>query len=228
MLEQAGFETIHSPVMGIEFEPNDIDLSRIAALAFTSANGLRAFEKSSGVRDLPVFAVGTTTAQAAHEAGFQQIIAAGGDVAQLSDIIGMRQDLIPRGKTVLHVAGTHRKGDLAAALGAQGIDCVRLQLYRAGPVTRISHELKEALLDDRRASLCVSLFSPRSADLFIGQLNSADLSEAVRDCVCLCLSPAVAEAAGKLIWRDILVSEKTDSAAMISLLSASMLGTNNI
>src|SRR5438552_1958740 len=56
------------------------DLEGIQALLFTSANGARAFAATVARRDLPVFAVGEATAEAARLLGFANVASAGGAV----------------------------------------------------------------------------------------------------------------------------------------------------
>lgn len=54
-----------------------------AALAFTSANGVRAFAALSAARDRPAFCVGDATAAAAKAVGYLDVRSAGGDVDAL-------------------------------------------------------------------------------------------------------------------------------------------------
>src|SRR5262245_38438369 len=66
-----GHEAVVAPLLAVRMIPDvSIDLRGVAALAFTSANGVRAFADASGERGLKVFAVGAATASAARAAGF--------------------------------------------------------------------------------------------------------------------------------------------------------------
>ncbi|MEI7573965.1 MAG: uroporphyrinogen-III synthase, partial [Phenylobacterium sp.] len=58
-----------------------------AVLAFTSANGVRAFARLTPRRDLKAWCVGTATAGAARVAGFVDLVAGGGDVEALARVI---------------------------------------------------------------------------------------------------------------------------------------------
>lgn len=74
------------------------DLSDVAALAFTSVNGVAAFAALSPARDRPVFTVGDATAAAAWEAGFAGVRSADGalpDLARLIDASGVGPILVP-------------------------------------------------------------------------------------------------------------------------------------
>ena len=65
-----GHEAIVAPLLAVRaLDDVHVDLNGVAALAFTSANGVRAFSDICGERSLRVFAGGAATAQAARAAG---------------------------------------------------------------------------------------------------------------------------------------------------------------
>jgi uroporphyrinogen-III synthase len=105
-----------------------IPLDGIGALAFTSANGVRAFAARSPERMLRVFAVGEATAKAARAAGFAEVLASDGDVAALAErIIARRRDIPGQ---VLHPGAAEAAGDLTGLLEAAGVAARRLVVYR--------------------------------------------------------------------------------------------------
>jgi uroporphyrinogen-III synthase len=105
-----------------------IDLSDIAALAFTSAQGVRAFAALSEAR-LPAFTVGEATAEAARAAGFAEVQSADGDVAALGALIARA-----RPGPVLHAGTRHPAGDLVGDLTTRGLPARALALYDTFPV----------------------------------------------------------------------------------------------
>lgn len=122
------------PVVGAK-----VDLDGVAALAFSSANGVRAFAAASPARDLRVFAVGAATAQSAKAAGFRAVLSTDGDVAALADGIALRAREL-RG-VVLHPGATETAGDLAGALAGRGVEVRPLTLYETLPVTLAPDQL---------------------------------------------------------------------------------------
>jgi len=88
----AGFAAVVSPLLtrDPDFRAPEVPLDDVAALAFTSVNGL-AFARLTPRRDWPVFAVGDRTAEAARRAGFTDVVSAatstGGDAAALAERI---------------------------------------------------------------------------------------------------------------------------------------------
>lgn len=101
------------------------DLTGVAALAFTSRNGVEAFAALSGERDLPVFAVGDATAAAARTAGFASVHSAAGALGDLA----RRLEEAALGP-VLAPGALEPSGDLAALLAGR-VEVRRLPVYRA-------------------------------------------------------------------------------------------------
>jgi len=161
-----GHDPVVAPLLAVQMLPDvAVDLHGVAALAFTSANGVRAFADASGERALKVFAVGAATAQAARQAGFKSVLSADGDVEALAEGIAVRRGEL-RG-AVLHPGAAEPAGDLAGALEKHGVDARRLILYETAPV-QLADEAAEAL------GRCdaVLLHSPRAAQVLAKLLRA--------------------------------------------------------
>ncbi|HSV01823.1 MAG TPA: uroporphyrinogen-III synthase [Phenylobacterium sp.] len=176
-----GHDAVVAPLLAVRpVEAVEVDLRGVAALAFTSANGVRAFAEHSGERRLQVFAVGAATAQAARAAGFRTVLSADGDVDALAEGIAARRKEL-RG-VVLHPGAAEPAGDLAGALDKHGVAARRLVLYETGPVELDPAEAQALVKAD--AAL---LHSPRAAKALAAvlkahpapQLRALGLSKAV-------------------------------------------------
>jgi len=196
-----GATSIWSPVMAIRLHDKAASIEPGEALAFTSANGVRAFERASAERDFEVFAVGEATARAARHAGFGAVEVADGDVDSLANLIA-KTKASPR---ILHLAGADRAGDLVGALQARGVEARRLVLYDAAPIADLSDEARGALVTEPH-HCAVGLFSARSARVFMAQITRAGVEDALSNALLLALSPAVAAAAAPACWRRVLVA----------------------
>lgn len=211
-----GYRPLIAPLMRIDFlDPGDQALlEATGALAFTSANGVRAYIHHSNRRDLAVFAVGERTGELARDAGFRDVHVAGGNVDLLSEMIARTRT--PGEGPILHVTGTERAGDLAKALTDGGFEVRRLVLYSARAVDDLPKEVETALkgcmLD------AVVFFSPRTARLAVDLIGKSGLAGAVNAVTALCLSENVRTEAEKLVWRDCCVSERPESGALIDRL----------
>jgi uroporphyrinogen-III synthase len=211
LCRENGLAPVLCPLMEVVFETAAVDLTGVGALAFTSANGVRAYLANSDDKTLPVFAVGEATARTAADAGFKEVKTAGGDVEALAGLIaGHRESL---SGTVLHIAGAARAGDLIAALEAQHIAARRMTLY-----TMHEAEALPAAALSLAAADWVALFSPRTAALFAKLVERAGAGERFGNMRAACLSDAVAEAAGAMAWRSVHVARARNAAAMIALM----------
>lgn len=176
-----GHEAVIGPLLAVQMLTDAVvDLRGVAALAFTSANGVRAFADASGERGLKVFAVGAATALAARKAGFKSVLSADGDVAALAEGIAVRRGEL-RG-AILHPGALEPAGDLAGALESHRIETRRLILYETVPV-EVASEAVEALSrcdavllhSARAAQVLAQLLKPHPAP----RLRALGLSKAV-------------------------------------------------
>ena len=134
-----GHEALVAPLLAVRLlDGVGIDLAGVAALAFTSANGVRAFAEKCPERSLRVFAVGAATAQAARAVGFKSVLSADGDVDALAEGIGQRRGELKG--AVLHPGALEPAGDLAGSLERHGVEARRLILYETGAVKLTAEE----------------------------------------------------------------------------------------
>jgi len=143
-LQAEGFHAIASPMLALARLPAALpDLSGVAHLIFTSANGVRFFAEATDTRTMKAWCVGPSTAAAAREAGFAGVHEGHGDAGDLSD------DMIaalPAGTTgILHVANAAAAGDLVARLKAAGLPAGFLALYETQPSDDLSPGAEAAL-----------------------------------------------------------------------------------
>ncbi|WP_374467806.1 uroporphyrinogen-III synthase [Phenylobacterium sp.] len=161
-----GHEALVAPLLAVKtLDDVEIDLAGVAALAFTSANGVRAFADKSGDRSLKVFAVGAATAAAARAAGFRSVLSADGDVDALAEGIAARRGELKG--AVLHPGAAEPAGDLAGTLEKHGVEARRLVLYETGPVSLSDGQVETLIRAD--AAL---VHSPRAAQVLAKVLKA--------------------------------------------------------
>lgn len=214
-LQELGHTIVLAPVLEIRFLPGvPIRLDGVQALLATSANGVRAFASICEERRLPLFAVGSATAQTAREAGFAQVEEAGGNATALAELTAAR--LEPASGALLHAAGNVVKDVLQSRLEAAGFAVRRVVLYRADPVSTLDSIAEQALSGGNLDG--VILHSPRSARHFVQLVQQARLGSACAELCAFCLSAEVAEAIAELTWREVRIAAGTDLESMLALL----------
>lgn len=173
------------------------DLTGVAALVFTSANGVAAFAALTPDRSRPVFTVGDATAQAARAAGFARVRSASGDLDRLAAL------LIAQGPAVgpLLVPGAREPaGDLPALLRGR-VEARALPVYEAvGTGAATPDAFDAVLVHSARAGRALSALGP-----FAGQ-------------AALALSAAAAEPLGDRSGLVIRIAPTPDETALLAAL----------
>ena len=167
-----------SPLMRIQTLPVEIDLGNAKALAFTSANGVRSFANATKDRSLTAYCVGNATAEVAKEQGLK-VVSADGDASDLIRLLASVQG------PILHPRGTQAAVDLAQELRQSGHQASDVVLYSQQPQA-LSQPAKRLLAS--QIPVAVPLFSPRTAENFVQQISTEQLS----DVTLICISDTVA------------------------------------
>lgn len=142
-LRRLGHTALVQPLLAAEaVGAGPIDLSGVAALAFTSGQAVAAFAARSPERSLPVFTVGAATARRARAAGFARVEALGGDVGAMAPLLAARAG----GGLVLHLAAAQPAGDLAGDLARRGA-AVRTEVVYRTIARRPSERFLKRLAD---------------------------------------------------------------------------------
>lgn len=188
-----GHEPVVAPVLEVRPLEARIDLADVAALAFTSRNGVEAFARLSQRRDLPVFAVGDATAEAARAQGFAAVRSAAGDVEALANLIDAGPALCP--------TAAEPAADLAAMLKARGVPARSIAVYETVP-----------LHPDAPAVDAVLIHSPKAARI-VGTLVDPSANR-----LYLCISDKAAQPLRNAGHQNVLSARFPDEAGLLKLL----------
>ncbi len=202
-----GHQAVIAPVLKVVAVAGGVDLEGVGALAFTSANGVRAFADRCPSRELPVFAVGAATARAAETARFSAITSADGDVSDLAVLIASSAEGIQG--AILHPGATEPAGDLIGELGRRGVAARALALYETLPMA-----VPTAVLDRIAALDGVLIHSPR-AGARVAEILRAASAQAL---TAYCLSSQVSATLTGLDLGGVAVAPLPNEEALLSLL----------
>lgn len=215
LLAARGHETIVAPLLRVEFRRGaDIDLKGVQAILATSANGVRALAQRTGRRDVPVFAVGPQTAQAAQALGFNTVKNADGDAAALAQAVPNWAS--PQAGALLHAAGADAPEKLAEALTASGFQVRSEVLYDVVEVGTMPANAADEIAANRIDT--VLLFSPRSARVFVQCLQAAGLAQHANRMIAGCISRATAAELAPLTMKDIRIAARPNQASLLNCL----------
>ncbi|GAB4149788.1 MAG: uroporphyrinogen-III synthase [Sphingomonadales bacterium] len=218
-LRRAGHRPLIAPVLRIELASRAPDWGAVDGLLLTSAQAARALAKMPGLaRDLPVFAVGAKTAQAARAAGFGAVWAARGDAASLARLVRDHAGA-KAGWHLAHACGEVTRSHALDDLAEGGIRVSRHVVYRAVAVQRLPRAAGQALAAG--AVDWLLLYSPRSAEIFFSLVEQAGLSATIAELRIGCLSAAVAAAIGARRVGQIVVASEPSEPSLLNAVGLS-------
>jgi uroporphyrinogen-III synthase len=213
-LQSQGHQTLLAPLLRIEWLAADFGPGPWDGVIMTSANAARALSNHP-CRDellgLKLFAVGRTTAQAAHACGFRDVISADGDVSNLLDLL--TRSPLHAGR-LLYLAGADRSVDLSAASAPAGMHVDTVEVYRAVVETQLPAKVEAAFAAQEIDG--VLHFSPRTATAFV--TAAASVAPTALALPQFCLSAAVAKPLQAAGARDLRVAARPDEAALLELI----------
>jgi len=223
-LRQRGLDVLLAPMLQFEALPIRADDEAIyAGVIVTSSNALRAVRSHplcGRLIDLPVYAVGARTADAARSAGFANVRSADGDVAALRTLITGAVPKRGRKTPLLYLSGSDIRGDLVAGLSSNGIAVTPLVVYRMIPVAELTEAARNGLAGQTIAA--VLHYSPRSAAAFVAAIRGAALEIAGLATLQVCLSEAVARVLREAGATRLVVAEKPQETALLDALGRAL------
>lgn len=202
----AGVSVVISPLLEIAPTHAAFDLSGYQGVIFTSAHAVGCVDMGNG---LNAYCVGARTAEVAQARGWDVKL-----VAQTAD------DLVSKingaAGPLLHIAGAHRRGEVAGRLTALGIRTDVTIVYEQLPQTLSAVALE---LLNSSAQIIAPLFSPRTAAIFADQVPSTAELHIVA------MSEAVASALGKIVPKTLMIAPAPTGAEMRRSVENLLLGT---
>ncbi|MCA1384956.1 MULTISPECIES: uroporphyrinogen-III synthase [Bradyrhizobium] len=195
------------------------------AVLVTSANAIRAIAPQLpdlGLLELPLFAVGEHTAAAAREAGFAEVIVAGGDAASLRDKVMQSacDKVLKKNSTLLYLAGADLSRDLGGELGAEGFRVVTQTTYRMAPVKHLPREVCEGFA--AHGIEAVLHYSRRSARAFLDAARDEGVEISALAIPHCCLSETVAGVLRDAGASQVLVAATPDETALFDTLERAL------
>lgn len=203
-----------SPLIGIEFLVESLDLGGARGIVFTSANAVDAAAAATADRTLLCHCVGEATAAAARNAGWHAR-----NCGANSDELVTALAADPPPAPLLHLSGRHTRGDIASRLSHLGIPTRSLAVYDQ-PLLPLSSEALAVLAAED--PVIAPIFSPRTARHF------ADLVFASAPLHVIGLSEAVVEPLKNRQLASLEVAETPDASAMIRAIASRLDGMSRV
>jgi uroporphyrinogen-III synthase len=225
-LRAQGFEVLPAPMLRFEAVAfHDDSDARYSAVIVTSTNALRAAEGQPGMArllELPLFAVGARTAEAAREIGFRNVVSADGDATALRELTlaRVRGKTLKKAGTLLYLAGADLARDLAGELGQCGFNVATQTTYRMAPIPNLPREVCDAFAAN--GVQAVLHYSRRSARAFLEAARSGGVEISALAIPQCCLSEAIAAVVRDAGATQVMVARAADEKALFETLGRAL------
>lgn len=217
-LAELGHEAELSPLFETEFVATaPLPIEGVQAVIATSRNAVRAMQRDKNfetLKKLPLFAVGTATAQLAEEFGFENIHVGEGTAEKLAPVIASSCN--KEDGALLHPAGEKLAWDLKGALEVNGFTVLQPVVYRSLEIVRLP---ESTILAIRNGTLDgVILMSPETAKHFIKLVGDEGLEKEAGKLAYFCLSGSVVKRLEALTGIRVQVANRPTQDDVLALI----------
>lgn len=205
-LAELGHASLIAPVLQASpiFGPPS---SRPDAIVFTSAHGVANHPFDRSWSELPVFAVGDSTARIAEHCGYSNVRSAKGAVEDLQRLIAIS---LPRPARVIHFGAREPAGDLQDYLVRSGYESEHCVVYETSDSSRMHRRVALTALPAFDAIL---IHSPKAARRVAEIVARHDWNGIV-----FCISRTCAEEFGGLSRLSVRVALRPNETSLIELI----------
>ena len=216
-LRALGWKPVCLPLTEISPLPAELFAGcKFDAVAIPSANAIRYARPTllRALADLPVFAVGQRTAEAATEAGLAVRMVGPGDGQGLASLMAPG---LARGSRVVYLCGRVRTRGFEETLHAAGIEVMPVEIYDTAVLHYSDDELGAALGSE--ALDAVLLYSRVAAIAFAGLTDRSVMLPLLTEGVFVCMSQRVAKPLLPNREGQVRIAATPDEEAMLARLA---------
>ena len=200
--QSLGHEVTHMPLISIEgIKYEDLNFSDFKGIIFTSSNAIKFLYTKSIDKKINCFCVGSATESKAKSIGFQNVIAADGNVNNLKELI--LQNFNSSDGKLLYVSGEIISNDLDQILIFEGYNVKRIINYTANPVEKFSDTFIEKL--KLKIPEIVYIYSQNSAISFLNLIKNYELVNLWMDTNLMCIGEKTSAVLNEIKWKKIFL-----------------------
>jgi len=200
--QSLGHQVSHLPLIRIEkVNYKEINLSEYGGIVFTSANAVKFLDTEKLDKNIKCFCVGNTTEKKARSAGFQNTIAAEGNVANLKELIIQAHEF--KNKELLYISGEAISVDLDQQLLSEGFKVKRIINYK------VIHNKKfdDKFVNQLKLNMpdMVYVYSQNSASSFLNFIKVYQTETLWMNTNLLCIGEKTSSILNEIKWKKIFL-----------------------
>ena len=200
--QSLGHQVSHIPLLKIESKNyENINYSGYGGIIFTSANAVKFLDSNKIDKNIMCFCVGGTTEKKARSVGFQNTIAAEGNVLNLKELI--IQNYLYKNKPLLYISGEIISFDLDQQLLKDGYLVKRIINYRV----KHNQTFNENFVKELKSNLpdIVYLYSQNSALSFLNFIKINQIENLWMNTNLMCIGEKTSSILNEIKWKKIFL-----------------------
>ena len=197
-----GHQVSHLPLLSInKIEYEQINFSDYKAIIFTSANAIKFLDLKNIDKNLLCFCVGSATEKKARSVGFQNVIAADGNVENLKELV--LQNFDQKDGKLVYISGQEISFDLDQQLSREGYEIKRIANYKTNHIQKFDEnfvkELKLKIPD------MVYVYSQNSAESFLNFIKIYQSQSLWMNTNLMCIGEKTSSILNEIKWKKIFL-----------------------
>ena len=197
-----GHQVSNLPLLRIvKLDYEQIEFLDYRGIIFTSANAVKFLDVKSINKNLPCFCVGSATEKKARNAGFQNVIAAEGNVSNLKELV--LQNFDKKDGKLIYVSGETISVDLEQQLVREGYNIKRIVNYRS------THNQKfdESFVEELKLKIpdMVYVYSQNSALSFLNFIKINQSENYWMNTNLMCIGEKTSSILNEIKWKKIFL-----------------------
>jgi len=197
-----GHQVSHLPLLNIDrMNHEQINFLDFKGIIFTSANAVKFLDSKTINKNLPCFCVGSATEKKARSAGFQNVIAAEGNVENLKELV--LQNFNQKDGKIIYVSGETISVDLDQQLTKEGYNIKRLINYK----TAYNQKFDENFIKELKLKTpdMVYIYSQNSASSFLNFIKINQSESLWMNTNLMCIGEKTSSILNEIKWKKIFL-----------------------
>ena len=197
-----GHQVSHLPLLNIEkIDYEQINFSDYKGIIFTSANAVKYLDHKNIDKNLLCFCVGSATEKKARSAGFQNVIAAEGNVGNLKELI--LQNFDQKDGQLIYISGETISVDLDQQLINEGYSVKRIVNYRTIYNQKFDDNFVRELM--LKIPDMVYIYSQNSASSFLNFIKINQSESLWMNTNLMCIGEKTSSILNEIKWKKIFL-----------------------
>ena len=197
-----GHQVSHLPLLSIEkIDYEQINFSDYKGIIFTSANAVKYLDHKNIDKNLLCFCVGSATEKKARSVGFQNVIAAEGNVGNLKELI--LQNFDQKDGQLIYISGETISVDLDQQLTNEGYSVKRIVNYRTIYNQKFDDNFVRELM--LKIPDMVYIYSQNSASSFLNFIKINQSESLWMNTNLMCIGEKTSSILNEIKWKKIFL-----------------------